>query len=1108
MAIKPKSYNTLKPINFSLKDDSGTVRSNTFSTQQGTTFTQYNFLLSANDCVIKNFTSNYLTTNVKSNEIINMEYPEGINDTIISNVIFNSKDSSLKPSSYLTILKNNIGDNITATLSTATLHANQDFVVDFNTIGEREVCSIWTYDGLHKKYLYVEEENDVSIVFSLTGNTQFLYSYDQPNNTLSLFIQLTTGDFGYLMSTEGQTLSVAPVNQVYLSSSCIEIQDHITPLSSYYTDNFVYYNGDNIDNVNSITDITNNYLLFTPYNSWVTYIQDVSNVSVLGELEFFNLKNQISNKGYINKDLPYNNKQDQRVYNNIITNEYTENANEKLQLGYNFFTTEYLIKPDTYTKFVLPNDITPFTRLNINDAGLTKSGAYASNSPYYSDRVYKTQDNNTSVNKKNENNGVLLCSWLKSDGIWYDRYYIPRVITALSALQSESQQLFTYQSELTSFIQSQGIETLNYYDIKSSLMFEQSGTYYYARIGNKYIDKILKGRSNNLLKDNIIATDVNTKKKTLSSSNIQFDNTYYDSINLGKNIKGQFNISFNIKANNFTNAKAYQLIGNLFNTGFTIRKNFYYTPFIIIQQRSSVYFYDTDLTLIKKVDYNIGEISDIYYITQDHDIVLASSNGLYKTNLTGKITKYNNAASAGVIATNTESRSFYGAGNLGYFIVDEDYSYVTDFQTLNTAKYQHLSAFVNKSGDLPKSIINTASGVRYLPGDKGVNVDDDYGVSLSGENLLLFNNLFLANSADDAYFNALSTTTQIYDIAAFDKKLYVQCNNLLKIFNTHRELLSTIQLTTSASNGAKIEFISENYTVKPIVFSRDSDNNFIVDKVSLETGEIEKTYNLSVSGVSGANFYFNPTGLTFAHNTYKSHEDTLNLVTNLPNTFEIGTAPRYWASFGDDWDQGLANNFWAFSNNPLIELTDNSSITRIPINDLNTHISLDFNLYNGQIKLYINGVLHDTLLYPSNYIAINNIVKNICYIGNKNYDEKAITDYIDNQDFIADNIEVSDLRIYNLSFNEDFIRYLYLRGIKVDEINIDFISGNRNNIETIDNLFKYNIPGRLSNNIVIYVKSLGLDNESKELLKTILADKVRKFVPANIDNITFNFDIE
>ena len=121
---------------------------------------------------------------------------------------------------------------------------------------------------------------------------------------------------------------------------------------------------------------------------------------------------------------------------------------------------------------------------------------------------------------------------------------------------------------------------------------------------------------------------------------------------------------------------------------------------------------------------------------------------------------------------------------------------------------------------------------------------------------------------------------------------------------------------------------------------------------------------------------------------------------------------------------------------------------------------------------------------------------------------KSITDYVTNQSFIANNATISDLLVYNITLSRDFIKYLYLKGVDVDDINIDFTSGSRNNIETVDNIFKYNIPGRLSNSIIVYIKSAGISEDSKAILIDILNERLKNTLPVNITDITYNFDIQ
>ena len=1096
MAISIDYYSNLKPVNFSLTDETVILDSATYGTQQGNILTEYNFLLSANDCIIKNYTDNYLTFNFSKEDIMDEVLPEQINDSIVTQLYIDDT-----PDQYVTLRSNSTVLSSQAIITSYNANSAQNFVIDFFTINDEELCIVWSYDKLYKKYLFIEQDKSNNLVFSSLTATYFKYLYDSNNNIINLFCTLTSGP--------GWLIYVSPSSLVYnlsVVSPSISNKNKLNFLTTeklkdidvYNTQNFVLYtSGVNIDNINSLTDIKNNFLVHSPYETWTQ-----SSTSVDGNINLFNLKNYTSKNNFINR-VPFSNNKQQRNYNSIITNDYQETSNEKLQLGFNFFTKEYLIKPDKYTKFTLPDTLTPFTRININDSGLKQAGAYAAASPYFSDRVYKLLDNNNNVNETNESNGVFLCSWFNvTDGIWYDRYYIPQNVSYIDALNSTTAQVFTYISELSSFIRNNGLNKLNFYDIQSALMFEPNSTYYYARVGNKYIENVLSGKNTNLLKHTIVPYDIDTGSAQDETENVLLDGSLYDSFDLSSIGGGRFNVSFKIKTVDFENAKAYQLLGNNYNLGFSLRKNFYFTPFIIIQQGSTVYFYDTDFNLIKKNVYDsaiVGTIKDICYVSQTTDIVLRTTTGLFKTDITGKILASNTSVFAGV-KTSVVGRHFYGKGNRALFVTTDvsPYTiYVTDLQTLRT---ELSSTLTNTSS----SIITTPTGgIFTLPGTKGVNINDTLGASLSSNNYIVFTDLTTSTS-----YIGLSTIYTVDDISSHDNKLYIQSNNSLKIFNTDRELLSTIKLSSAAIAGSKIDFISEDYNIFPIIYSKDYYNNIVVDKISLTTGKILSTYRLPITLASGNNTFINSTGFYFAENTYKNYEDKLCLTVNLPNTLVTQQSARIWSSYTRSWSATTPTSYWAFDYGTINVLNDNSIIDIIPLQNLDNHIDMDFNLIDGVINVYVNGTLTNSISVPTNLLSIDNIVKNIFYLGNQNYSDKSITDFIVNQKFIATGFDVSEFNIYNISLSDDFIRYLYMRGIKIDDINIDFACDNRNSIETIDNIFKYNIPGRLSNNVLIYVKGLAINNTAINSLTSTVNDRIRSVSPLTINNITYNLDIQ
>jgi hypothetical protein len=1096
MAIGIEYYSTLKPVNLTLTDDTANLDSVTYGTQQGSILTEYNFLLSSNDCIIKNYTDNYLTFNFSKEDIMDEILPERLNNSIVTQLYIEDT-----PNQYVTLIPNSLVSASQATITASNSSYAQNFVIDFYTLTSGEnICLLWSYDKYYKKYLFVRENISNTLIFSPASATYFNYLYDSDNNIINLFCTLTSGT-GWLVygapSSAVYSLSVGTPSALNKTRINFLTNRQARDTNVYNTQNFVLYtSGVNIDNNNSLTNIKNNFLVYSPYETWTP-----SATSVDGNVDLFNLKNYTSKNNFVNRVPFFKNKQ-QRNYNAIITNDYQETSNEKLQLGFNFFTKEYLITPDKYTKFTLPDTIAPFTRININDSGLKEAGAYAATSPYFSDRVYKLLDNNKNVNTANESNGIFLCSWFNIiDGIWYDRYYIPQNTSYINALSSSTSQVFTFKSELDSFVENIGLTKLNFYDIQSALMFEPNSTYYYARIGNKYIENVLSGKDVNLLRQTIIPYDINTGNEEPETEQLLLNGSVYDSFDIGSIGTGRFNVSFRIKAKDFENAKAYQLLGNNYNIGFALRKNFYFTPFIIIQQNNAVYFYDTDFNLIKKNTYDpvaVGNISDICYVSQTTDIVLRTSNGLFRTDITGQIINYNTDIPDG-IKTSVASRHFYGKGNKAIFTtknVSPCPVYITDLQTLVTA----LSTTLSNGAS---SVITTSTDSTFtLPGEKGININDTFGASLSSDKYVLFTNLPTNTS-----YVGLSTVYKIDDISSHDNNLYIQSNNSLKIFNTDRELLSTISLSESAVNGFKIDFISEDYKTLPLIFSRDTNNNIIADKISLTTGKILSTYSLSISSVSGNNAFVNCTGFYFAENTYKNYEDKLCLTVNLPNTFITQTSARVWSTYAHSWSAITPVSYWAFNYSSVNVLNDNSIIDVIPLQYLDNHIDMDFNLLDGVINVYVNGVLTNSISTPTNLLSIDTIVKNILYLGNQNYSDKSITDYITNQKIIATGFDVSDFNIYNISLSDDFIKYLYMRGITIDNINIDFTCDDRNSIETVDNIFKYNIPGRLSNKVLVYIKGLDVDSTTASSLTSVVNDRVRSILPSNISDITYNLDI-
>ena len=476
---------------------------------------------------------------------------------------------------------------------------------------------------------------------------------------------------------------------------------------------------------------------------------------------------------------------------------------------------------------------------------------------------------------------------------------------------------------------------------------------------------------------------------------------------------------------------------------------------------------------------------------------------MLRVNIAGDIIKENNDEIAQDLAnSNITSRIFYGAGNLA------------TFQGRNTGVNAWNVDLLTLVAEIAPIVVGEDSVVRRLDstitstmsGLRGVNLNDTLGAAISGHNTVIFKDF-----NDSITFAALNTDTKIWDINAFDEKLYVQTDNKLKVFDTNRELLSTFSLTTSAVSGYKIDFISEDYKVKPIVLSRGSDYKLIVDKIDTHvnnsSGYEITTYNLDISSVDlGYDFnatpgvFVSPTNLYSANQTYKKYENKLCLVTRFDNSFSVLPTERIWNDTNTDWDSVSAGNWSVNYSNAGGGLTDNSKIIEISNLDKNSNcISIDADLITGQIKVYVNGKKTNEYSIATGIKPLKNYLSNNFLVGAPRY--------VKNQELLAKNGSISHLSVYTQELNDDLIMYEALKCSRVDPVVFDILTGTRINTETIDNLFSYKIPGSLSNRIKIYIKNGNLKNADAIKIVEVLAGKIGEFLPMNITTVDYDFSI-
>lgn len=1158
--VSQKSYGDLRPIRYKLKDKDRSLDLNVpakYSTQQGNNFLEYDFLVNSNDVKIKNYTTNFLTDTKTEEDIFDLKFNSSLNNSFITTIQFDDKADQ-----YLTLNKTGTslsGYTALSALSTGddNLANNQSFVIDLSGIeGRPSVCSIWTYDGNHKKYLALRGTNQTVIPELLfdtlvEGESMSRFMFDvildsSSKKAILSFHESKAFDGApaikaaqWVVGTNDITNTLSALsgfNLPVLSAAAFTFTNYNTIDTNYSSksNNFNYYsNGTEIDSVSSIPNQKHNFLFYNNYEN--NYL---SGDEVYGNLSYFNLKNQISNNNHVNKRLPFAIPQQQRYYNSILNSEDREISEEDLKLSYNFYTAEYKFLPDRYTKFKLPDNISPFKTLNINDADFQGAGAYAAESPYFSDRIYKLLDESNN-NKGNEENGSFLCSWLYDDGIngtWYDRYYFPKYTTPVATLTGSFDEKYTTVAAEISAARRLFDNNMYYYDIPSLMLLEPNNTYYYARIGKSYIANTLNGISNKVIKSDFDISSTDTESIIPGQDKIVLDGTHYDSFDFPTQLtadQGALSLSFSLNVPILTAGKAHQLIGNIHNTGISIAKNFYFTPFIILPHENSLNYYDHEFNLVRSNTFNsISAIHDVLYMSQGGDVVLVGrdhnqghTGRLLRVNFNGDVVRDSSHSLAReIVQSNYTSRVFHGVGSrVKLFAASK--SYILDLQTLSVD-------MVPPAGTGMYSGVLSAVGTHIgaVSGYRGVNIDGEYAASVeatyTGVQTGLGSQILFTKYSTGETFTALqSLSSWIWDINAYDNKLYVLTDGpkdgplgepKLRVYNTSRDLLSTINLSTSATSGYKIDFISDDYTVKPVVFSRKSDYELIAQKIDTSNNNALSTYSLGISSLDTggighfptAGKFVSPTNLHSMEDYFKEYEDKFCFVARFDNEIAYQGVKNPWNTFTPEWSAFETGNWEVEFTNSGLTLVDNSNIQIIEgIKDGYNCIQADLDLVTGNVRIFVNGALSNDFTINAGIKPLKNYLYNKFYIGTSNYSDKSVNEITANSKTLAKNIVLKDINVFNTTLSKDILKYLYLDcSSDINPVNFDIVTAPRNNIETINNYYTYKIPGNLSNKIKILIKNGGLKLDEQAIIAKALKARLPKFLPATINENDIEFD--
>jgi len=1083
-------------------------KGNTSNNQQGINIFLHNFMLSARDVAMNNYSSLVLSNDLSLDDVFELRPLQKNPGSVISTQLGLSIDA-IENASTKYLYFDNERETLTFDFNAATSHRlltldsmpvpDQSFF-SFEMVDEKYARICYKYK--HEKfYLAINSNEDVvfaagytdfdDLNFNYIDETIFEYIFDESGESLFLRKPLSGNRTKFLGvsgfdSNKLQLLGAFNASNYLLfnnfnflvRSNALQVENKMNASWASYTTDDV--NKFNINDATLLDDLPSNLLVAAQYGE-ATPFQVPARPIVL--------KNQATQLGTLDKASYINQRNDNagtinRNYTNIFAGNSQEKGDENIAINFTMFSNDFVAKSDAYSSFKTSASLYPYEQLNVNDASLRTDGAYAGDSPYTADQILAPK------NAAQGADGQYLCTWLSAgpngaSAEWVDRYYNSNKMSPLDAAKAVNIAYGTYEDFVSAYLQQQSF-AYDYFDKKSDVVFEPNQEYFYYRIGNKRINEQIATHEDALIIDDLqwktsnnqLYSDAYIANKAYELNGNAYDVVQnYDAINANY----AFTISFWLKCDDWKNFNAYQVLGNLTNTGFALIKDPVVTPLIMVQSTSALNIYNSDFnritqTLLPEPTLFVSRFDAI------DDFGAISNNALYKMHADGTLYDKFNLVDVGLTPSTSASPLNWidvVQNNDDVYILHADETTVSHFNFIT----ETLSTFEVAAAS--KSILYGDRGITGTLGTKAVPYGTNVALYLYNDNQIVDYNY--ATNEQYVAFKSLSSAQVINYIRDFDvdkhQNIYI-LNGDFKVakYNSERVLqynvstlnaLSTINFAISNC----YEYIGDALVQTTIIASKDANNKIHLTKLNLQ-GNIIASIATDVDYSADATL--NLTNSVYLQQKYKNRGNKLDFVVKLANKYNNKDIKTVVAT---------------------VNLDDITPGTK--------HFALRLDGIQGNASIFIDGKTIDAVNFGAAKYAVQQpLISNAIAFGTTQFVNGAtLAQFLKQpQSYFASNATLLYPKIYAKALSDNDVRYITMQDYNASDLTFHLPCGMRNNIDVIKRMFAFGAPGMKSNNVTIIIKNSGITNESlKASLKQQVLSQVSQSLPATINILGVEF---
>ena len=986
--------------------------------------------------------------------------------------------------------------------------ATSEFTYDsnFNTLSSKY---FFTLNISTNRYLYITKEiNDstyyafcsaelIELSASVPGLSSHLFEYVVEDNQLKLFpykdIVNPSNRYQVIFSNVLELTSTTAGNTV---SSVIDInRNTLTKLKGNLNNTFSFYlssfNKDNVGlNLNTTTNIvSNNYLGFAS-NYTLDYWSAEDNGNSTVAFNILPLKNQATVEEYYSPSNHYNSQPDNlnRVYEKVFAGNNQTQGYDKVFLSYNIGTKDIPFPPSKLTYFTTPSSISPYTKLNVNDSKIDNLGAIPGSNPLVSDKIFKRRIDFKSNNFSDDVNATYLCSWLSGneDGgkLWVDRYYNPEAKSFNEAISGTS----FYNTVTSASAQSTYV-----FDISSRLTFQKNNDYAYYHIGELDYYNHIQSLNKFRLSDNM---EVLSKKGSIATYNNVKNDIELDlnGDRFGKfrtDHKGDTSFTFWLSAKDFSLPLGYKILGNFFEEGIGVFNTDFVTPNIYIPVGHKLLLLNNDLEIYDEIEIlegntpvNIKSVSrkdnfsEFYILGENNVIYIYNSN----PNLVSKITELSSYSSIVIDDTDVTKDRFYvglnPAGKSGYFYYDSS----------DNSTHLKRSVSADTIGDKNKIYVNPVNNnISFYRADGDIDTGNELAVNSKREAFtirqksptqkpipynLIYKNRFQNNNTNTIQVTGGNVESFITNVIVDDEDYVITLhdkNRISKLKST-RELVSFKDLTFLDSNTTKyidiiLDFEGSDYVKYYLIIEKFS-NKTLLHKLD-RNFNLVKTKSLGKRLVNNLNLTKSVTSYYFLKK-YNACKNKLKVV--------LKVKPKFTKT-------------GAFKKTEAVIVYDISQLK-----SGYNHFAVNISLKKGWMDLYINGYKYERRTFSPGTFLLDNPLGSGMFIGalSTPYYLTLSSRLQQSGKYFLHNAKIKGFNMYNriLDFYEIRSHYNY-HGINKDVV-WSFPIGQRTYLDTIDRLYKFNLPEKNTNTYDIEIKNLNISDDN---LKQKIKAEIRKEMP-------------